>query len=56
MMPPTHVLVYGRLALGFANPSFIPERKDRLPVVLHIDNRPAFRLGFVERLVQFAKR
>jgi hypothetical protein len=30
--------------------------KDALPILLHIDNRPAFRLGFVERLVQPAKR
>src|SRR5665647_3400123 len=37
-------------AFGF---SFTPKREYRLPVVLHIDNGPALRLSYVERLVEF---
>jgi hypothetical protein len=36
--------------------SFPFERKYTLPVFLHVDNGPAFRLGGVERLVEFADR
>lgn len=39
------------------NPSsLVPEREDGLPVVLHVDNGPAFRPRFVERLVEMANR
>jgi hypothetical protein len=43
-----HVLSW---SFGFSLPF---ERKYALPVLLHVDNGPAFGLGGVERLVEFA--
>jgi len=30
------------------------ERKDALPIVLHADDGPAFGVGFIKRLIEFA--
>src|ERR1700709_975071 len=36
--------------------SLAPERKDRFPVVLHVDDGPALGFRCIQRLVEFADR
>jgi hypothetical protein len=42
------------VCLGFSN-SLLLERKDDLPVLLHVHDRPVFGFGFFKAFFQFAQ-